>query len=197
MNMNKIIIISIVSLIVAGGIFFAVLLRLTPSAAQPTNTDNGSSQGSITGGTTNVTANQPTTGTGTGGVTATPDKTITVPAEHGGTITIRDFKSDPSVITNPNIPGQYILAGGSDPSGTGASYSTFYVDLDQSFNITILQEPIGDVRKQAEQDLMSRLGINQDQACALRYWVGVPNFVNSIYSGKNLGFSFCPGAVAL
>jgi hypothetical protein len=33
--------------------------------------------------------------------------------------------------------------------------------------------------------------------CGLNYTVSVPYSVNAIYSGSNLGFSFCPDAVVL
>jgi len=45
--------------------------------------------------------------------------------------------------------------------------------------------------------LLQQLGISEQDACRLRYSVSVPFSVNPLYSGKNLGFSFCPGATPL
>ena len=44
---------------------------------------------------------------------------------------------------------------------------------------------------------MQHLGISESDMCRLSYMVSVPNRVNTIYAGQNLGFSFCMGAVAL
>ena len=143
------------------------------------------------------------TPTTTGGVPETvvttppPKQGLAVGTIDGNTIVVNDFKNDTSTKTSSNIPQHYFLSGGTDPSATNASHSTFYLESDQSFNVTLLQEPIGQVRSQAETELIQKLGISQADMCRLRYWVGVPNFINSIYSGKNLGFSFCPGAAQL
>jgi len=48
-----------------------------------------------------------------------------------------------------------------------------------------------------EQFMLKTLGISQQQLCALNYSVGVTRYVNEQYTAKNLGFSFCPGAVVL
>ena len=195
--MNKIIIVAIVSLVVAGGILFAALWGLTPEPAidrpntsttnPPSSTAGGTSQ-TTSSGTTNI--DTPATG-GTQGVV------VPVSSSQGGTVSVQDFRDDSGVVTSPNIPGHYFIAGGLNPNDTGASFSTFYVDSDQSFTISLLAEPIGEVRKQAEQNLLQHLGISQSDACNLRYQVLVPYRVNSFYSGKNLGFSFCSGATPL
>lgn len=122
---------------------------------------------------------------------------IIVMTEGGNELRVRDFKNSRNTVTSTNIPGHYFLAGGTDPSGTGAPYSMFYVDIDGSFNITLLKEPLVETRFTAEQDLIQQLGISKERMCVLKYWVGVPVAINPVYAGKNLGFSFCPGATEL
>lgn len=150
----------------------------------PINTNTGGGAGDSTGTSTN-----------TGGTQGT--SSVQVAIAGGRAITTSDFKSDPQTETSTNIPGHYYLAGGLDPVGSGAPYSIFYVDSDQSFTIDLLQEPLSQTRQDAEQVLMKKLGITTTYMCELRYTVLVPVSVNSFYSGKNLGFSFCPGAVVL
>lgn len=79
---------------------------------------------------------------------------------------------------------------------TGA-YSIQYFARDQSFMVALVSEPLGEARKAAERNLIQILGINEIQACNLRYAVTVPAWVNPLYTSKNLGFSFCPGATPL
>jgi hypothetical protein len=122
---------------------------------------------------------------------------ITVSTQGGGSILVKDFKNDAATKPDPNNQGQYYLSGGLDPTAASTAYSTFFVEANQSFNITLLREPIKDVRIQAETELLQKLGITQEQACALNYYVGVPAEINEIYAGKNLGFSFCNGATSL
>ncbi len=161
---------------------------------------NGSLQNNqnTTGGQTQNNGGTSVSGTNssTGGSTGTGSR-IQVAGTDGQTYEIKDFKNDPATLSDKNNPGQYILAGGRTPSPLTTPFSILYIDSIQNFNITLLREPIGDIRLQAEQLLLQRLGISQEKMCGLRYSVGVPESVNSFYAGKNLGFSFCPGAVKL
>lgn len=78
-----------------------------------------------------------------------------------------------------------------------APYSLGYWPDDHSFTITLFAEPLAEVRRAAEEDMMRRLDIDQKNMCRLNYGVYVPIRVNEIHSGVNLGFSFCPGATEL
>ena len=94
--------------------------------------------------------------------------------------------------------GYHMKEGFPDPTASdNPPYVISYIDSTQYFNIALLQEPIGSVREEAQQYLMQHLGISQDQMCRLNYMVSVPDRVNSQFSSKNLGFSFCPGATVL
>jgi hypothetical protein len=132
---------------------------------------------------------------------------MTVAARGGGTpIVTKSFIANG--VTSPDVenPGTYYLAGspgyclkdGTCPSG--APESNFIVTYDapnQFFTIALTKEPLGAARIAAEQFLMSTLGVSQTQLCSINYYIGTVNAVNAIYAGKNLGFSFCPGATVL
>ena len=189
---NVLIIATIVLLLVGVGIviFFKIVTPSTP----PPPTDGTQS----TLPTTNPTTVTPTTpGDGQTDVGVTQVPMITVLAVNGRPVSVKDFKTDPTTYTTPNIPGHYFLAGGLDPNTDNAPYSIFYVESDQSFNISLWVEPIAETRRAAEQVLLQNLGVQEYVACTLRYSVLVTYNVNPLYSSKNLGFSFCPGATQL
>lgn len=110
------------------------------------------------------------------------------------TIPVRDFKSDPGVTpwgdNTTLILGDGLIA-------DEQAFQIFYYEVDKSFSIAILQEPITDIRKVAEAQLIERLQISENDACKLIISVTVPSFVNENISGQNLGISFCPGAMQL
>lgn len=185
----------ILIIVVLGAGAFFLLLRgsfsgtsdlsgTAPGGVYPTQTTVVTPVGSLSGGES-------------GGGTSQPAGTLTVTGATGGTITVKDFKEDPSTVPFPNDTTHYVLAGGLSPSENNTPYTILYVESDQSFTVSLLTEPLADIRHLAEQDLMDRLGINQVDACSLRYSVLVPYKVSAIYAGKNLGFSFCPGATKL
>lgn len=91
--------------------------------------------------------------------------------------------------------GAYYLVG--ERYGEGLPYSIAFDPMTHLFAIVLLEEPLADTRKLAELDLLGRLGISQSDACYLRYFVTFPGEVNPVYAGKNLGFSFCAGAILL
>jgi hypothetical protein len=126
-----------------------------------------------------------------------PFAPIAISTLKGNPIAVNDFTKDPQTATSTNIPGHYFIAGGVDAFSNGSPYSIYYYDKDNSFTITILDEPIGELRMQAEQLLQQKLGITQAAMCNLRYYLSVRNDLNPLYAGKNLGFSFCPGATRL
>ena len=115
------------------------------------------------------------------------------------TLTVRDFRKDEDVfIDNNTNPGFYTLGPRQteDPTQDPA-YLVGFQETDSFFLITLIEEPIGEGRRQAESYLLNKLGISQTDLCALHYLVSVPWWVNELYTGKNLGFSFCPGAAPL
>lgn len=105
--------------------------------------------------------------------------------------------SPSSSATSSALPAQDVtVASGGVRDGQEdlPAYLVRYIAHDQSFTISLFSEPLRDVRRAAEIDLLARLGISESQACRLKYAVLTPQWVNSFHAGKNLGFSFCPGS---
>lgn len=124
---------------------------------------------------------------------------MTVSLYDGSTAIVSDFLANPDTGKDPVNEGYYYIGyqplGGGEPGD--APYRISYVAESSDFNITLLKEPIGEVRGEAERYLQSMLMTSPEVMCRLKYVVSVPYAVNAIYSGTNLGFSFCPGAVVL
>lgn len=97
--------------------------------------------------------------------------------------------------TDANPPTQNVIL-----VGTTYPLSEFlitYTASDKSFNISLFKEPLKEVRERAEKEFLSVLNITEGEACHLKYELGTTYHVNEFYGGKNLGFSFCPGAISL
>ncbi len=129
-----------------------------------------------------------------------------VPSVLGGTIATSDFIHNGTTVQDIENPTNYYLAGslgyclsnGSCPSGASSTdFNVVYSTQNQSFIISLLQEPLGSSREEAQQFLMNTLGISEQSMCNLKYFVLTAVSVNSALAGENLGFSFCPGAIAL
>lgn len=71
------------------------------------------------------------------------------------------------------------------------TYRIIYHPEDESFAITILASPFVTIQKQAEQQLLSLLGVSQQQACLLQVTISSPSKINPDYTGKIVGLSFC------
>ncbi|HYF29173.1 MAG TPA: hypothetical protein VEA36_02295 [Candidatus Paceibacterota bacterium] len=127
-------------------------------------------------------------------------------AAQGGEVEVNDFIHDGITVRDVVSPGRsvlvgdlgYCLADGSCPKATDVT--RFHISYDEEgsfFTIVLLAEPLSEVRREAEQHLMNRLGIPEILACQLNYYVGTPSFVNEAYSNGNMLFSFCEGATLL
>lgn len=119
-----------------------------------------------------------------------------ITAYDGTAIQARDFLADTDVATDVNIPGTYYLEGGVY-ADAATPYQIFFDDADDYFGITLYKEPLGANRRNAEEALMKRLGISDQDMCRLSYVIAPGPGVAETYEGANLGFSFCPGAVKL
>ncbi len=186
--MNKIIIAGIGGVIVIG-LFVLAYQLTTPSGPAPETTSPTTQSVGLPTASSVV---QPVSGTSS-------PASMSVAGSDGSVIQTNNFLADPTIAQYPLDPDFYYFnssaAGGT--SGATAPFSIGYIRSTQYFNITLLQEPIGPVRTEMEHYLMTKLGIPQSQMCQLNYSVGVPNYVNTQFSGMNLGFSFCPGATKL
>jgi hypothetical protein len=185
---NKLLIIT--SLIVVVAIVVVLGILLTNA-----HTNSSSSSSSTAASSTFPVSNSPSQDT----YVTTTAKPVTVSNASGGNpIVVKDFEDQKGVVKNADgNQGYDILVGTTDPSAPTPPYEIDYSAKDQSFGITLNSEPLGTYRKEAEQDLMQRLGLTEVQMCNLNYYVGVANGVNDNYNAENLGFSFCPGAVQL
>lgn len=144
--------------------------------------------------------------TGPGGITNDPgsffpiggqsDSPLIISAYDGSKITMKDFLKDPEVLADPNVPGQYVIAGGIYPEPT-TPFHIFYQQTDDYFGITLYGEPLSQSRVHAEDLLMEKLDIGKEDMCKLSYVVAPGPGVGEVYQGQNLGFSFCQGAVIL
>jgi hypothetical protein len=143
----------------------------------------------------NPSTNFPSAGTVPNGTSQ--GNSLTVAEIQQGSITVRNFKDDPTTVPDTHNAGYYYLAGGINPAITHPPYQVFYDEAHQYFGITLYKEPLGQYRKEAEQSLTKSLGLTQDQMCRLNYFIGTAPGVDDLYLAKNLGFSFCPGATAL
>lgn len=146
----------------------------------------------------------PTGDPGMGAGAGTPTREVSL--QNGDMIATLDFVDNGVTIEDPANAGVYYLAGSSGActpdgacpvAGESGDYSIVYYTTDDSFAIGIMDEPIGKIRIEAEQALQKALGISSENMCSLKYTIGTTAYVNETYGGENLGFSYCPGAVAL
>ncbi|MDP1689838.1 MAG: hypothetical protein Q8L52_01375 [bacterium] len=133
-------------------------------------------------------------------------QTMNLAVQNGSTVVVLDFIRNGVTIPDTVNAGRYLLAGNlgrcvSNPQQCQAAqatdFSVYYNNIVQSFIIDLTQEPIGQARLNAGQFMLTTLGLTQGQLCSLNYYLGVTRYVNAQFTGKNLGFSFCPGAIVL
>lgn len=197
--MNKFLVISIGVAVGVGIIMLIAFKFLIGSFGQPSS---GSPTTTNTPGTGSNTTYVNVGSSGTTATTTTQGVTIPLSTPGGKIIQVKDFRSNPTFHKDPTNEGYYYLGyhygDASDPTATAnPPYVVEYVSSTQYFNVTLLQEPIADTRKEVEQYIEEYLGISEAEMCQLEYTVSVPNSVNQIYAGQDLRFSFCEGAVQL
>jgi len=191
--MNKILFISISAVIIVGLFMLAFWLVGSNGKTATTNSSSGQNVGLPVAGPAGQSAT----------TTITQGTTILVAIVGGGTMQVSDFINNSATVKDPINSDYYYLGyhmyeGVPDSTVTdNPPYIIEYISSTQYFNIALLQEPIGTAREEAQQYLMTRLGVAQNQMCQLNYMVSVPWRVNAQYTGRNLGFSFCPGATVL
>jgi hypothetical protein len=140
----------------------------------------------------------PVTLPSSGSVTQTSSSTsqtpqgISITSQSGSPIVTNDFIHNGVTTADPSNAGNYYLTGASTNG-----YAIGYRTPAEFFTIALEKEPLGQTRVAAESFLLAALGISQSQLCSLNYYVGTDVQTNSFYAGKNLGFSFCPGATVL
>ncbi len=112
-------------------------------------------------------------------------------------VSVRNFLRDTDVAKDTVNLGFYYL-GATDISQLGnQAFTIQYIAQTGHFTISLLREPFGMVRLQAEDALVSRLGLSKQQLCGLRYTVAVPGFVSPEASDIDYRFSTCADAIPL
>ena len=112
--------------------------------------------------------------------------------QDSGVVVTNDFIRNNATLTDASNVGNYYLTGSSTNG-----YAIGYRMPAQFFTIALEREPLGETRAAAENFLLLTLGISEEQLCSLNYYVGTDVYTSILYAGKNLGFSFCPGATVL
>jgi hypothetical protein len=84
-----------------------------------------------------------------------------------------------------------------DQSEDPGRYDIFYDDLSGGILVTLYEEPLGEVRREAEVALQNGLGLTPQALCDLDIEVITNEYVNRYYAGVRLGLSSCPGSVVL
>lgn len=177
--MKKLTIILVLGTIVLGALWYASTF---PSGQQTSSTASSTTALPMSGNVTQTTT--------TGQTSARPYMSVMT---QNGPIPTNDFIHNGVTIPDPSNADNYYLTGTTTSSG----YTIKYDAASGFFTIALEQEPLAQTRAAAEVSLLSALGVTQAQLCSLNYYVGTDVHTNSFYAGKNLSFSFCPGAVVL
>lgn len=70
-------------------------------------------------------------------------------------------------------------------------YKIMYIPVDDSFLISIIDNPFDVVKLEAEEAFLNDLGITREEACKLTVNITTPINVNPARSGQNYKLSFC------
>jgi hypothetical protein len=152
------------------------------------------------------TDNTTTTVTSTSSVSGASQATMQIMLPNGKSLVVKDFIHNHETVPDTVNPDYYYLAGsigyclgdGTCPSGYKTNdFSVTYHATDGHFNIILLTEPLATARTEVEVFLLDRLGVNEAQLCNINYWIGTSGQTSAVYTNKNLGFDFCPGATQL
>lgn len=144
-------------------------------------------------------------GDGPGTLIGTDDTDVKTPLKEGeglkiiltdgATLLVTDF-------TKEGTQPEYAKEAGYNVAGSGSEeYAVTYLEGYEggagTFTISLLKEPLGEVRKKAEESIIQKLGITRAQLCVLPVEVWTSVHVNELYAGYNLGISSCTGSVGL
>jgi hypothetical protein len=112
---------------------------------------------------------------------------------------VRDFLKDADVTADTRNPGIYYLGNtmSTNPRDAQPRYIVSYEHSLQFFKIVLLENPLGDARRDAETYLAQKLGIDSAELCNLSYMVTTPALVSNVFSNLDLKFSSCQDSVTL
>jgi hypothetical protein len=131
--------------------------------------------------------------------------TFSITLRDGSSFAVSDFTKYESTLRDIHESNILYVAGDPGICQAGVSCTTestapYRISFNteaQLFSVTLLSEPLGEARTQAEAQLASLLGVSPEMLCRLNYTVGTLGYVSEFYGGRELGFSFCPGSVKL
>lgn len=75
------------------------------------------------------------------------------------------------------------------------NYEIAYDAADSSFWMRIIKQPIQEVRRKAEEDLLVLLGVDRKDACKLKVSWSPSREIDPKNSGKSFPLSFCSGGI--
>lgn len=113
---------------------------------------------------------------------AYPDMTVVPRVEYPDPLTLTTEK--------PDDLGNLLLI-------SNKNFTVEYFTNDQLFNIVLYGENLLESRVQAQNELMKKLSLGEEDMCKIKTYVGVIESVRSELAGQNLGLSFCPESVDL
>ncbi len=125
-----------------------------------------------------------------------PVKTIQIMNKNGEAVVIPDVLTAHEPIDMPS--GRFYMLYGPEYSTEGFTFSVQYSSSDSQFLVSLLSEPIGAARHDAENYMRNLLRLTNEELCSLNIEVLVTPDVSEVYSQyQNLGLSFCANAVPL
>lgn len=116
---------------------------------------------------------------------------LLLPLRGGAEVYVPDFTKE----NQPEIAGPetgYHVANAAEER-----YRILYFPQGAYFLVSLYTEPLGETRLAAESELRQKLQLSNNELCALNLEVRTNIYTNETYAGRNLGLSFCPGAVPL
>jgi hypothetical protein len=192
MKQTTLIFILCTALVIIAGVFFATFFfRSASTTGGLSDVTNGFFMSPVVGG-------RPIINPGVSGTPSKPPENTIVVATREGTLSVRDFTKDDGVWTSADQT--YMVVKGTESATSSAEnvkYEIVFFPTDKSFVVTLLAEPLGDIRREVVNELLTKLGLSFENLCALAMDVSVPRGVNDFYLGQSLGLSGCPGAVSL
>ena len=121
---------------------------------------------------------------------------IPIRTSSGAVVSVPNFLQGHEAMELPN--GKYYSIYGPEYSSEGFTFAITYAEPASEFLVTLLSEPIGVARSEAERYLKGMLTLTEEELCGLNIAVTVTPNINEAYSQyENLGLSFCSRAVKL
>lgn len=173
MNRYLLIVLAIVLLIAGGGYWFF----LRPDSEAVPDPD--------------VSLNLPSSETPDVGPGSRQGEGVTVVLQDGSSVVVPDFIKE-DIRPTANATNGYQVSGGDTED-----FQILFYPSNSGVLVSLFTEPLGPTRLAAEQALRTKFNLTNEQICLLTADVRTTYSVNELYSGRNLGFSFCPGATEL